>query len=88
MNVIVRSSKHEPGDPALLWEDEPWVFTDAKTIPELLVELKVYQTRSEARRAGRDGPIPDGFTVFKASKKVPCMCIWSPTKYTREYDGA
>ena len=87
INVIIRSSCHEPSDAELLFSGEPWVFSDAKTIPELLVELGIYKTRSDCRRAGRDGPIKPGWTMMKASKAVFCLCIWNPSRHTTEYDG-
>lgn len=72
MNVVVGA-----GDPPVwAWEDEPFGRSEASTLPELLVELGIYATRSEARRAGRDGPVAEGFTMLRASKKVPVLCIY------------
>jgi hypothetical protein len=43
-----------------------------------LKEMNIFTSTSEARRAGRDGPIPQGFTNdFKASKKRR-LWIWNP----------
>lgn len=85
-NVIMQGSCHEPGDPQTLWEDEPWAFSSARDLPGLLVECGHYKSTSAARRAGRDGPIPAGFTMLKASKKCPQFCVWNPTKPLHDYE--
>ena len=54
-------------------------FTDAQDLPNLLKELGVFPSTSEARRAGRTGPIPEGWTELKASKKR-MLWIWNPTE--------
>lgn len=78
----------EPGDAQALWEDEPFELMSATDLPDLLVQCGIYKSKSEARRAGRDGPIPPGWTQMKASKKVPVFCIWNPTAPLSAYgDG-
>lgn len=71
MNVVV--GRGEPPDWA--WDDEPYVRSLDMTLPALLCGLGIYGTRSEARRAGRDGPVPFGFTQLRASK-IHTIWIW------------
>jgi hypothetical protein len=78
-NVVVNHSKWQKEDIGLLFEDEPVHFTNATCLSVLMKELGIFKSTSEARRAGRFGPIPEGFTFeFKASKKVR-LWIWNPT---------
>lgn len=77
-NVIVNGPHVRASDRELLFGDQPVHFTDAKDMPNLLKELGIFASTSEARRAGRDGPIPRGFTNdFKASKRRR-LWIWNP----------
>jgi hypothetical protein len=77
-NVIVNGPHVREGDRELLFGDQPVHFTSAQDIPNLLKEMNIFTSTSEARRAGRDGPIPQGFTNdFKASKKRR-LWIWNP----------
>ena len=79
-NIIVKQSKRTDRDIELLFEDEKVHFTDADELSVLMKELGIFKSTSEARRAGRFGPIPEGFTFeFKASKKVR-LWIWNPTE--------
>jgi len=79
-NVIVVSEFVKLADREILFGDQPVHLTEAKDLPNLLVELKIFKSTSEARRAGRKGPIPNGFTdEFKASKKRR-IWIWNPTE--------
>jgi len=79
-NVIVKSSKWRESDIEDLFGDEEVYFTECTDIPSLLVELKIYKSKSKARQAGREGDIPPGWThEFKASKKRR-LWIWNPTE--------
>jgi len=79
-NVIVKQSAWTESDIELLFEDEDVHFTEATDLSVLMKELGVFKSTSDARRAGRVGPIPPGFTFeFKASKKVR-LWIWNPTE--------
>jgi len=79
-NIVVKHSKWQESDIELLFEDEEVHFTDATCLSVLMKELGIFSSTSEARRAGRVGPIPEGFTFeFKASKKVR-LWIWNPTE--------
>lgn len=79
-NVIVKTSAWAERDIEVLFGSEPVHFTEASDLPNLLVELGIFPSTSAARRAGRDGAIPDGFTDrFKASKKR-FIWIWNPTE--------
>ena len=87
MNVIIKSSKWRESDIPMIFgdnddnvpkEEYPEVV-DAKDIPDLMVKLGIYQSRSESVRAGREVKIPEGYTgMYKASKKH-YLFIWNPT---------
>ena len=79
-NVIVNQSAWTERDIELLFEDEIVHFTNATDLSVLMKEMGIFNSTSEARRAGRVGPIPKGFTFeFKASKKCR-LWIWNPTE--------
>lgn len=83
-NVVVKSAPWTERDLELHFGDlegniEEVHFTEAQDLPNLLKELGVFPSTSEARRAGRDGPIPEGWTELKASKKR-MLWIWNPTE--------
>lgn len=79
-NVVIKQSAWTERDVELLFGDEEVHFTEATDLSVLMKELGVFKSTSEARRAGREGPIPEGFTDrFKASKKR-MIWIWNPTE--------
>lgn len=79
-NVIVKQSNWTERDIELLFGDEEVHFTDADDLSILMKEMGIFTSTSEARRAGRVGPIPSGFTFeFKASKKCR-LWIWNPSE--------
>ena len=78
-NIVVKSSSWLDSDLLLLFEDEQVHFTDATDISALMKELGIYKSTSEARRAGRSGELPSGWTEYKASKKKTAW-IWNPTE--------
>lgn len=79
MNVIIWNEFVRASDKYVLFEDEPVIFSEEKELPNLLKELGVYKSTSQARKAGRSGRIPEGWTQLKASKKVE-LFIWNPTE--------
>lgn len=81
-NVIVRSEFVKETDAELLFGDEAASvhFTDCTKIENLCKELGIFPSVSEAKRAGRVGPIPSGWTdAFKASK-TRRLWIWNPNQ--------
>ncbi len=79
-NVVVQSSPWTEKDLQTLFGDELIHFTDATDLPNLLVEMGIFKSTTQARKAGRIGTIPEGFTFeFKASKKRR-LWIWNPTE--------
>ncbi len=62
-NIVVKSSKWRESDIPTLYGDEPVYFTDETDISRLMAELEIYPSTSAARRAGRMGEIPKGWTV-------------------------
>lgn len=79
MNVVVKSSPWTQNDLDILYGDEDVIFVDDVPLPNLLKELKVVKSTSEARKNGRVGDIPKGWTEYKASKKV-MLWIWNPSE--------
>jgi len=79
-NIIVRHSAWVEADPELLFGDETVHFTDASDLPGLLVELGIYKSKSDSRRAGREGPIPLGWTHELKVSKTRRLWIWNPTE--------
>lgn len=82
MNIVVTDSAWQDSDIETLYGDfsgdvEEVTFVENKPLPNLLVELGVYKSTSQARRAGREGEIPSGWTQYKASRKVT-LWIWNP----------
>lgn len=78
INVVIEGSDWKAEDMELIFTDEDFVLCKSTEVPNLLVELGIYKSTSQARSAGRIGPVPTGFTEsFKASKKRT-LCIWNP----------
>jgi len=77
-NVVVKSSEWKESDIEQLFGDEEVHFTDMTQLPNLLKELGIFASTSQAMQAGRRGLIPSGWTdEFKASKKRR-LWIWNP----------
>lgn len=76
-NVVISRSDWQPRDIEIIFEEESVVFSDHMTLDQLLKELGVYKSTSDARRAGRHGPIPFGYSEIKASKLVK-LFVWNP----------
>ncbi len=79
MNVIIKGSPWTNADLLCLFEDEDTYIVEADDLSRLAVAVNAYKGTSEARRAGRVGPIPTGFTEWKASKKIK-VWIWNPSE--------
>ncbi|MCK5615407.1 hypothetical protein KAR91_76800 [Candidatus Pacearchaeota archaeon] len=84
-NIIIKGSKWRESDIETLFGDlegnvEEVIFAESDEMGALMRELGVFPSANAARRAGREGPIPSGFTFeFKASKKRR-LWIWNPTE--------
>ena len=79
-NVIIKSSPWLESDVETLFGDEEVFFAESDTLETLMRELGVFPSSSAARRAGREGPVPTGWTAeFKASKKRR-VWIWNPSE--------
>jgi len=79
-NIIITGSKWIERDAETLFGDEQVFFAESDELSALMRELGIFPSASAARRAGRHGPIPDGWTAeFKASKKRR-IWIWNPTE--------
>lgn len=79
-NIIINGSAWRKRDIKALFGDEQVFFAESDEMSALMRELEIFPSASAARRAGRVGPIPDGWTAeFKASKKRR-LWIWNPIK--------
>jgi len=77
-NIVVKSSDWRDSDLETLFEDEEVHFTECDEMSALMREIGVFSSANQARQAGRQGPIPKGFTDnYKASKKRR-IWIWNP----------
>lgn len=79
MNICLRKSPHTPRDLDLLFGSEPVHMSDAEDLQSLMLECKIYKSKSQSIKAGRHGPIPQGWTVLRASRKVT-LWIWNPSE--------
>ena len=77
MNIIIKTSDYTKRDIEIIFEDEPVIFMEDVTLDILCKDLGIYKSTSEARRAGRIGNIPKGYSEIKASKKV-VLYVWNP----------
>lgn len=79
-NIIINGSAWRESDVKTLFGDKEVFFAESDEMSALMRELGVFPSASAARRAGREGPIPDGWTAeFKASKKHR-IWIWNPAE--------
>lgn len=76
---MIKGSPWTKRDLDLIFYDELIHFSNASTLHNLMVEVGAYNSASEARRAGRQGAIPSGYTEMKASKKRR-LYIWNPSE--------
>lgn len=80
MNIIIDGEFLQSTDPSTLFVDEPIRFVDnCNDLTDLVVMLGLFPSKSQARKAGRVGPIPEGWNVIKGNKKTP-LYIWNPTE--------
>lgn len=78
-NIIIDNQYLQSNDKEILFGEELVYLTKTTDLPQLLVELGIYKSKSEARKANRIGNIAEGWTHnFKASKKN-YIYIWNPT---------
>ena len=89
INVLIvrKKSRYTLGDCVgdyAVFGDEDFLVSSQDQLPNLLVELGVYKSCSIARRAGRIGEVPTGYTELKASKKND-IYIWNPDEYPQWY---
>lgn len=77
-NVAVKKNL-QPTDISIIYGDEPVIFTEAVTITDLVVELGLYKSKSQARNAGRVGLLPTGYNEIKASK-ISRVYLWNPSE--------
>lgn len=82
-NIVVDTPFLQDTDVPTLFGDqsgyvEEVLYTHDVPLDVLLKDLGIYKSTSEARRAGRSGPIPTGYSEIKASK-VHRLFVWNPS---------
>lgn len=78
-NLVVSDSPWTVRDLDIIFEDEHVDRIPNISLDVLLAKLGIYKSTSEARRAGRQGPIPLGYSEIKASKRDR-LFIWNPSE--------
>lgn len=78
-NLVVSDSPWTVRDLDIIFEDEHVDRIPNISLDVLLAKLGIYKSTSEARRAGRQGLIPLGYSEIKASKKDR-LFIWNPSE--------
>ena len=83
-NIVVDTPHLQDGDIESIFGDgrghvEEVLYTREVPLDVLLRDLGIYKSTSEARRAGRSGPIPSGYTELKASR-IHRLYIWNPSE--------
>lgn len=89
MNVVIGQSETQSMLNSLFYDnsksletwqkEDPIHYSQAEDLQALMLEVGAYKTKSEAMRAGRSGPIPKGYSEYKASKKIR-LWLWNPCK--------
>lgn len=79
LNLVIAESPWLQRDLEIIFGDEPVTIVPDIPLDSLLAYLDVYKSTSEARRAGRVGPIPIGYSEIKASKRTR-LFIWNPSE--------
>ena len=80
MTVVIKSSKATKRDIEVVFNSEKFLFVESLTLDSLCKELGVYKSTSDARRAGREGKVPVGYSEIKASKKIT-LFVWNPDEF-------
>ncbi|CAL9991826.1 hypothetical protein VPHD479_0329 [Vibrio phage D479] len=80
INIVVDNEFVQPTDAPTLFDDVPLTIIPASfTMTDLVVELGLFKSKSQARKAGRVGPIPTGWSELKGNKKT-FLFVWNPTE--------
>lgn len=79
INIIIQSENVHESDSALLFGDEPVVLSRAKDLTDLVVELGLYKSKSQARAANRIGDLPTGWAELRGNKKT-FLFLWNPSE--------
>lgn len=79
MNVVISWSPYTHRDLEIVFPDEDVVFVNSTNMTDLVCELGLYKSKSQARDAGRLGDIPTGYNQIKGNKKTT-LYIWNPSE--------
>ena len=75
--VILSSQWREEDIPVLFEKEDEIIYTDTTELSVLCKELGIYPSSSAARKAGRVGSLPTGWSEIKASRK-DFLFVWNP----------
>ena len=78
-NMVVATSPWTKRDLDIVFPGENVISIQNEPLDVLLAKAGIYKSSSEARRAGRMGPIPLGYSEIKASKKDR-LFVWNPSE--------
>ena len=83
-NIIIKNSEWHWLDIGFFGKRRKVYFANATTFEDLMVELKIYKSRTQARRAKKLGEIPKGTTYDYKTPKTRWLDIWNP-EHSLEY---
>lgn len=78
-NLVVMDSPYTASDLETLFCGEEIRLIENTDLSSLAVQLGGYKSKSQARKAGRVGPIPLGWTEWKVNK-LRRVWIWNPSE--------
>lgn len=80
-NIVVNNGNTLPQDIITLFGEEDVItyVEDKTTMTDLVVKLGLFKSKGQARKAGRVGDIPEGWTVVKGNRKT-FLFIWNPSE--------
>lgn len=85
-NIIVDNGLDKPGDEFLFFgnseDPNPKVFfiPDAFMMSDVLSMCGIFPSKSQAKKAGWNKPIPEGFSIFEIGKLNNIICILKARK--------
>ncbi|CAM0061813.1 hypothetical protein VPHF86_0259 [Vibrio phage F86] len=78
-NIIVNNGFVQASDKETLFGDEDVMIVEPMSLTDLVCQLGLFKSKSQARQSNRVGDIPSGYSEFKGNKKTP-LYVWNPTE--------
>lgn len=79
INILLNNDNVQPQDLEYIFSNEPTQTVVSENLTDLVCELGLFKSKSQARKAGRVGDIPVGYSEYKANKKT-YLFIWNPSE--------